>query len=137
MLDEEVVYLFAFLPIMLWGKVLFESNKQATKKLREKINRCIKGKRWTPTMLDELLHLIGILMHMANVQYANRGYRNYWKVQPHPFFLGYMQIGRLEQIRQCLHFNSNHQEETKIYALHKVRPILNIYHIYFWTVYER
>jgi hypothetical protein len=102
------------------------SNKQAMKKLREKINRCITEKMWTSLTLDELFHFIGILMHMVNVQYVNRGYRYYWKVQPRPFFLGEMQISRFEQIRQCLHFNSHSHEETTRDFLHKVLPILTI-----------
>jgi hypothetical protein len=107
-------------------KIVFESNKQAAKKLRDKTNTCITGKKWKPLTLDELLHFIGILMHMVNVHYANRGYQYYWKVQPRPFFLGDMQICRFEQIRKCFHFNSNPHEETTRYSLHKVRPILNI-----------
>jgi hypothetical protein len=74
------------------GGNVFESNKQAAKKTSEKTNTCIAGKKWKPITLDELLHFIGILMHMFNVQYANRGYQYYWKVQPCPFFLGDMQI---------------------------------------------
>jgi hypothetical protein len=65
-----------------------ESNKQAAKKLRDKTNTCIAGNKWKPITRYELLHFIGILMHMVNVQYANRGYRYYWKVQPRPFFSG-------------------------------------------------
>jgi hypothetical protein len=63
---------------------------------------------------------------MVNFQYAKRGYRYYWKVQPRPFFMGDMQISRFEQIRQCFHFNSNPHEETTKDSLHKVCPILNI-----------
>jgi hypothetical protein len=98
MFDDEMGTVFAFLPIVLWEKNVFESNKQAAKKLREKTNRCIAGKKLKPITLDELLHFIGILMHMVNFQYANRGYRYYWKVQPRPFFLGNMQISQFEQI---------------------------------------
>jgi hypothetical protein len=86
MFDDEMGAVFAFLPILLWEKNVFESNMQSAKKLREKTNTCITGKKWKPITLDELLHFIGILMHVVNVQYANRGYRYYWKVQPHPFF---------------------------------------------------
>jgi hypothetical protein len=117
---------FDFLPIVLWEKNVFESNKRAANKLREKTNTCIAGKKWKPITLDELLHFIGILMHMVNVQYANRGYRYYWKLQPRLYFLGDMQISRFEQIRQCFHFNSNPHEETTRDSLHKVRPLLNI-----------
>jgi hypothetical protein len=104
MYDDEMAAVFAFLPIVPWEKNVFESNKQAAKKLREK-KTCIAGKKWKPITLDELLHFIGIFMHMVNVQYANRGYQYYWKVQPRQFFLGDMQISRFEQIRQCFHFN--------------------------------
>jgi hypothetical protein len=126
MFDDEMGAVFDFLPIVLWEKIIFESNKQAAKKLREKTNTCIAGKKWKPITLDELLHFTGILMHMVNVQYANGGYQYYWKVQPRPFFLGDMQISRIEQIRQCFHFNLNPHEETTRDSLHKVRPILNI-----------
>jgi hypothetical protein len=75
MSDDEMGAVFAFLRIVLWEKNVFESNKQAAKKLREKTNTFISGKKWKPITLDELLHFIGILMHMANAQYANRSYR--------------------------------------------------------------
>jgi hypothetical protein len=81
------------------------------------------GKKWKQITLE---HFIAIFMHMVNVHYANMGYRYYWKVQPRPFYLGDMQIGRFEKIRQCFHFNSNPHEETTRNSLHKVRPILNI-----------
>jgi hypothetical protein len=73
--------------LLFYGGGAFESNKQAAKKLREKTNTCITGNKWKSTTLEELLHFIGILMHMVNVHYVNRGYRYYWKVQPRPFFL--------------------------------------------------
>jgi hypothetical protein len=126
MFDDEMGAVFAFLPIVLCEKNVFESNKQAAKKLKEKTNTCSTGKKWKPLTLDELLHFIGILMHMVNVQYANRGYRYDWKVQPRPFFLGNMQISRFEQIQQCFHFNSNPHEEITRDSHHKVRQILNI-----------
>jgi hypothetical protein len=47
-----------------------------------------RGEKWKPIRLNELLYFIGILMHMVNVQYAKRGYRYYWKVQPRQFFSG-------------------------------------------------
>jgi hypothetical protein len=80
MSDDEMGAVFASLLIVLWRKNVFESNKQSAKKLRENTNSCIAGKKWKPITLDELLHFIGILMHMVNSQYANRGYRYYWKV---------------------------------------------------------
>jgi hypothetical protein len=60
---------------VFWEKIVFETNKQAVKKVGVKVNRFIAGKIWTHLTYDELLHFIGILMHVFNVQYANRGYR--------------------------------------------------------------
>jgi hypothetical protein len=55
MLHKDMGAGFAFLPIVSWGKAVFESNKQAIKKLREKTNKCITGKIWMPLTIDELL----------------------------------------------------------------------------------
>jgi hypothetical protein len=53
--DEEVGAVFAFLPILLWRKFVFESNTQVAEKLRAKTN---------PMTLDKLFHFIGVLMHI-------------------------------------------------------------------------
>jgi hypothetical protein len=44
MFDDEMGAVFAFLPIVIWEKIVFESNKQAAKKLREKTTHMYDGK---------------------------------------------------------------------------------------------
>jgi hypothetical protein len=42
--DEDIGLFFAFLPIALWEKIVYDTNKQGAKKLGEKMNKCIAGK---------------------------------------------------------------------------------------------
>ncbi|MGH7974333.1 MAG: hypothetical protein ACREBR_02310, partial [bacterium] len=116
----------AFIPIVLWETMVFESNKYAEQQIIKRGEQKICGATWSGAiLLREMMTFFGILIHMALSPTPGRTYSYAWKhPDRHPYAKA-MPLRRFQQIRAVIHLNDNEEESETNDSLHKVRYLLN------------
>ncbi|MGH7955149.1 MAG: hypothetical protein ACREOZ_04230, partial [Gloeomargaritales cyanobacterium] len=116
----------AFLPIVLWETMVFESNHYAEYVMAKKGERKISGATWAGEItLSEMMAFFGILTHLTMISMPGRTYTHLWKISDiHPY-TKVMLLRRFQQIRAVLHLSDNDNQSPGNDSLRKIRFMLN------------
>jgi Transposase IS4 len=117
----------AFIPMMFWDKLVYESNTYAEQRMREQGQRIISGAAWkAPISLNEMMCFFGLLIKFTCFQIHGRSYEAAWRFSAFHPYVSNMSLSRFRQIRSVLHLSDNEKAHTHVDKLRKVRPLLSV-----------